>query len=257
MNLRRWTTACALTAALGGVGVPRANAQEDAFVEAMGELSPVQIGTYHTTWRVGRLAGGVQGARGGWNAAVERHQRGTLIDWTGQAGAFQRLGDWTWDATTAYSREPQFLYRNSFEGGLARRAIGGLVLRGGYRRLQFPTTTVGIIEPGARFYFGHGELGGQGFFVRNDVSEERSSIATVRSAIDIAPHLAVTAGIAIGGRIFDADSVGHGSHDAWQAFGSLRVHGSGHWAVELLTGGAHEDPLFTQQTLASRVRWTF
>ena len=257
MKLSGLTTACALTAALAGVGVAPARAQEGAFVEAMGELSPVQIGTYQTTWRVGRLAGGVQTAGGGWNAAVERHQRGSLIDWTGQAGAFQRLGDWTWDATGAYSREPQFLYRDSLEGGLSRRVVGGLVLRGGYRYLEFPATTVRIVEPGATFYFGRGEVGAQGFLVRNELSAERSSIAMLRSAIDIAPHVAVSGGVAIGARIFDADSLSRGSHDAWQAFGSLRVHGSGHWTVELLTGGAHEDPLFTQQTIATRLRWTF
>jgi YaiO family outer membrane protein len=257
VNLRRWATTCALAAALVGVGAVRADAQEGAFVEAMAELSPVQIGTYQTTWRVGRVAGGVQTSRGGWNAAVERHERGSLIDWTGQAGAFQRLGDWTWDANAAYSREPQFLYRDSLEAGLSRRVVGGLVLRGGYRYLEFPATTVRIVEPGATFYFRRGELGAQGFLVRNDMSRSQSSIAMLRSAIDLSRHVSVSGGAAIGARIFDADSLGRGSHDAWQAFGSLRVHGSGHWTVELLTGGAHEDPLFTQQTIATRVRWTF
>lgn len=257
MNLRRCATTCALAAALVGADAARAHAQDGAFVEAMAELSPVQIGTYQTTWRVGHVAAGVQTPRGGWSAAVERHERGSLIDWTGQAGAFQRLGDWTWDANAAYSREPQFLYRDSLEAGLSRRVVGGLVLRGGYRYLEFPATTVRIVEPGATFYFGHGEVGAQGFLVRNELSAQRSSIATLRSAIDLSSHITVSGGAAMGARIFDADSLSRGSHDAWQAFGSLRVRGSGHWAVELLTGGAHEDPLFTQQTIATRVRWTF
>ena len=255
--MRRWTTACALAATCVSLGPARAYAQEGAYLEAMAELSPVQIGGYETTWRVGRLGGGVQTSHGGWNTAVERHERAGVIDWTGQAAAFQRLGDWTWDANAAYSRQPRFLYQQSVEAGLSRRIVGGLVLRGGYRYLEFPSTTVRIAEPGATFYFSRGEVGAQGFLVQNDASAAHSSIVLVRSLIDLSRHVAVSGGAAAGARIFDADSLGRGSHNAWQAFGSMRVHGTGHWSVELLAGGAHEDPLFTQQTVASRLRWTF
>ena len=257
MKLRRCISTCAVAAALVSLGASRAHAQEGPYVEAMAELSPVKIGGYETTWRVGRVGGGIQTSHGGWNAAVERHERGRLIDWTGQAGAFQRLGDWTWDAAAAYSQEPQFLYRESYEAGVSRRIVGGLVLRGGYRYLEFPSTIVRIAEPGTTFYFARGEVGAQGFIVSNDTSANPSTIVLVRSAIDLSRHVAISGGAAIGARIFDVDTSGHSSQDAWQAFASMRVHSAAHWTMELIAGGAHEDPLFNQQTVATRLRWTF
>lgn len=257
MTLRRCATIGLLAAAVASFGVRRAEAQDGPFVEAMMELSPVQIGAYDTTWRVGRLGAGVQKEHFGWNGGVERHQRGGLVDWTGQTGGFQRLGDWTWDASAGYSNVPTFLYRHSVEGGLSRRVAGGLVVRGAYRHLQFPSTTVHIIEPGASLYFSRGEIGAQGFMVRNQSSARRSSVVLVRTAVDLTRHVAVSGGAAIGARIFDVNTFGRGSHDAWQAFGSMKVRAARHWTMELLAGGAHEDPLFTQQTIATRLRWTF
>lgn len=252
----------ALTRALAGAimlaAAGRAHAQDGPFVEAMAELSPVQIGGYQSTWRVGRIGAGVQrDGRLGWNAGVERHQRGGLVDWAGQAGGFQRLGNWTWSASAGYADAPGFLYHRSLEGQLSRRVIGGLVLGGGYRHLEFPATTVRIVEPSVAFYFPRGEIAAQGFLVRNDSSARRSSVALVRSAIDLSRHVSVTGGAALGARIFDVDTFGRGSHDAWQAFGSMRVRAGARLSMELMAGGAHEDPLFTQQTIATRVRWSF
>jgi len=247
-----------LAAVIVLAGAGRARAQDGPFIEAMAELSPVQIGSYQSTWRVGRIGGGVQrDGRFGWNAGVERHQRGGVIDWAGQAGGFQRLGDWTWSGTAGFADAPDFLYRRSLEGQLSRRVVGGLVVGGGYRHLEFPTTTVRIAEPSASWYFAHGEIGAQGFLVRNQGSAHRSSVVLLRSAVDLSRHLSVTGGAAIGARIFDVDTFGHGSHDAWQAFGSMRVRAGSRLSLELLAGGAHEDPLFTQQTIATRVRWSF
>lgn len=254
---KRCVTVCLLSATFAMAGVSHAWAQDGPFVETMVELSPVQIGGYETTWRVGRLGTGVQKERFGWNGGVERHQRGGVVDWTTQTGGFQRLGDWTWDASAAYSNAPVFLYRRSLEGGLSRRVAGGLVVRGAYRHLEFPSTTVHIIEPGASLYFSRGEIGAQGFIVRNQLSAQRSSVALVRSAVDLSRHVSVSGGVAIGARIFDVNTFGRGSHDAWQAFGSMKVRTAAHWTLELLAGGAHEDPLFTQQTIATRLRWTF
>lgn len=247
-----------VTALILFAGARRAHAQDGPFVEAMAELSPVQIGGYQSTWRVGRIGGGVQrDGRFGWNAGVERHQRGALIDWAGQAGGFQRLGDWTWGGSAGYADAPGFLYHRSLEGQLSRRVVGGLVVGGGYRHLEFPSTTVRIVEPSVSVYFARGEIGAQGFLVRNDGSARRSSVALVRSAVDLSRHVSVTGGAAMGARIFDVDTFGRGSHDAWQAFGSMRVRAGARLSIELLAGGAHEDPLFTQQTIATRVRWSF
>lgn len=257
MNLQRCVTAGLLAAAISTLVADRAYAQGGPFIETMVELSPVRIGAYQTTWRVGRIGGGVQKERFGWNAGVERHQRGGLVNWTSQAGGFQRLGDWTWDGSAAVSNDATFLYRRSLEGGLSRRVAGGLVVRGAYRHLEFPSTTVHIIEPGATLYFSRGEIGAQGFVVRNQVLTHRSSVVLVRSAVDLSQHVGVSGGVAVGARIFDVNTFGRGSHDAWQAFGSMKVSAAAHWTLELLAGGAHEDPLFTQQTVATRLRWTF
>jgi YaiO family outer membrane protein len=258
VSMRSRALSRALVAVIMLAAAARAHAQDGPFVEAMAELSPVHIGGYQSTWRVGRIGAGVQrDGRYGWNAGVERHQRGGLIDWAGQAGAFQRLGNWTWSGTAGYADAPGFLYRRSLEGQLSRRVVGGLVLGGGYRHLEFPTTTVRIVEPSASFYFPRGEIGAQGFLVRNDSSARRSSVALLRSAVDLSRHVSVTGGAAIGARIFDVDTFGRGSHDAWQAFGSMRVRAGARLSMELMAGGAHEDPLFTQQTIATRVRWSF
>ena len=256
--LRSRALACALGAIVVLAGADRAHAQDGPFVEAMAELSPVQIGSYQSTWRVGHLGAGVQhDGRYGWNAGVERHQRGGLVDWAGQAGGFQRLGDWTGGGSAGYADAPEFLYRRSLEGQLSRRVIGGLVLGGGYRHLEFPATTVRIVEPSVSYYFARGEIGAEGFLVRNEASTRRSSVVLLRSAVDLSRHVSVTGGAAVGARIFDVNTFGRGSHDAWQAFGSMRVRAGARLSLELLAGGAHEDPLFTQQTIATRVRWSF
>ena len=89
MRPRILTLAAVIVLAVAGL----AHAQDGPFVEAMAELSPVQIGSYQSTWRVGRMGGGVQrDGRFGWNVGVERHQRGGLIDWAGQFRALKQDG---------------------------------------------------------------------------------------------------------------------------------------------------------------------
>jgi YaiO family outer membrane protein len=257
VNLHRRLFSFAIGAVVSIMSSGRAYAQGGPFIEATAELSPVQIGAYQGTWRVGRVGGGIQKDRFGWNAGIERHQRGGLLDWAVQTAGFQRLGEWTWAGSVAYADAPDFLYRRSFEGELSRRIVGGLVLRGGYRHLEFPSSTVRIGEPGVSWYFSRGEIGAQGFLVRNDLSGQRSSVLLARSAIDVSRRVTIAGGVAAGARIFDVDTFNRGSHDAWQAFGSVRLRAAEHLTMELLAGGAHEDPLFTQQTIAMRLRWGF
>jgi len=257
MTSRRLLLGCLLAGAGLCVGVP-ANAQDGPFVEATAELSPVRIGEYASTWRAGRLAAGVQNdGRFGWNASAERYQRGDLVDWTFQTAGFQRAGAWTWGGSVGYANAPHFLYHRSFEAELSRRVVGGFVAQAGYRYLEFPSTTVRIVEPGASWYFSRGEIGAQGFLVRNQLLPQESSAVLVRSAVSVSPRVTLSGGAAVGARIFDVDTFGHGSHDAWQAFGSMKVRASSHWTLELVAGGAHEDPLFAQQSVATRVRWGF
>ena len=256
MTARYLLIACLVAGAGLGGAIP-ADAQDGPFVEATAELSPVRIGDYTTTWRGGRFAAGVQSGRFGLNASAERYQRGDLVDWTFQTAGFQRAGDWTWGGSVGYANAPHFLYHRSAEATLSRRVAGGLVAQAGYRYLDFPSTTVQILEPGATWYFSRGEIGAEGFLVRNQLLPRGSSAALLRSAVSVSSRLTLSGGAALGTRIFDVDTFGHGSHGAWQAFGSMKVRVSSRWTMELVAGGAHEDPLFTQQTIATRVRWGF
>lgn len=258
MRPRRLVMALSLTMALVLCGAAVTSAQDGLFVEASAELSPVQISTYEDTWRVGRLTAGWQEpGRFGLSASAERHQRSSLVDWAFRAQGFRRLGAWTIGGAAGYADVPAFLYQRSFEAVLSRRVIGGLVLEGGYRHLDLPVGAVRILEPGASWYFARGDFGARVFVVDHGRSQPRSTVVLVRSLVDVAARVAVGGGVAAGARIFDVDALGRGASDAWQAFGLVRVAASAHATVELQVGSAHEDPLFSQQTLGTRVRWTF
>src|SRR5687767_14897046 len=153
-----------LWTALAFFNTPLASAQSGRFLEISGELSPVTNGTLDTTWRAARAAGGVQEeGRFGWTLSGERHQRREAVDWAYQAGGFRRAGDWTLSGSLGFGINPTFLYRHSFEGELARRAIGGLVVHGGYRHLVSPEATVHVVLPAMSWYFRRGELQARGY----------------------------------------------------------------------------------------------
>jgi YaiO family outer membrane protein len=249
--------AAALAAVIWTAGAGFAAAQVTPFVDLSGDLSPVTIGTYETQWQVGRVTGGVlDEGRYGITMGAERHRRDRLVDWAGHAGGFRRVGDWTFAAAAGYSDRPEFLYRLSLEGEVARRVAGGLVLHGGYRHLDFPAADVHLVQPAVSYYFSRGDVQARGYFVNNTTANRRSNTLLLRGGMDLTPWLRVSGGAAAGTRIFDAAALQDTRAQAWVAFASASVQFAPQWRLTVGAGSAHEDPLFSQRTVSLGVRWT-
>lgn len=233
-----------------------AHAQATPFVELSGEVSPVRIDTYSTTWQVARLSGGVQDdGRFGLIGGADRQRRGQMTDWAFHGTAYRHLGDWTLAGSAGYSHEPQFLYRRSLEGEVARGIVGGLVLHGAYRHLDFPAADVHLIQPAASWYFSRGYVQARGFLVRNTTLDRDTQTVLLRGTVDVSPRVQLGAGTAIGARIFDVAALPDARADAWVVFGSARVRLAPQWTLSMTAGGAHEDPLFSQRTVGLGLRW--
>src|SRR5688572_12236811 len=243
---------------LGTIGLTPVSAQGRPFLEWAGDFSLVRSGGGDTSWHMSRVAGGVQDdGRFGWTLAGERHHRGDLTDWVGQASAFRRIGAWTISGVAGLAAEPTFLYRRSLEGELARIVVGGLVAHGGYRYLSFRNETIHMIQPAVSWYVRGHEVQARGFIVRNDATDERSASVLLRGSFEASPRVRLAAGAVIGSRIFDAAAVRNTSADGWVAFGFARVVVTPHLTVVAGAGGAHEEPMFEQRTLTLGARWTF
>ena len=254
MRLRQFIVTIVLTC-VGGTPV---FGQTGPFVEVSGDLSPVQIGGANVTWQVAHLAAGVQqDGQFGWMATADRHQRGSLFDLSVGASGFRRMGAWTMFGSGAFVDSPHFLYRRSLEGELSRSLIGTLVAHAGYRHLEFPDSTVRILQPGLSWYFARGVLETRGFFVRNMTTRTDNASVLVRGTVDATSRVRVMTGFARGARIFDVSTLTNTDADAWVAFGSVRFDVAPQWGVELGIGGAHEDPFFSQRTMSIRLRRTF
>jgi len=239
-------------------GAASAFAQSGPFLETAAEASPVRIGDTDTLWQVAHAAGGVQqDGRYGWVVSADRHRRNRVVNWSFGAQGFRRAGAWTVSGSAAFVDRPDFLFRRSLEGEVSRTLFGSVVLHGGYRHLEFPSTTVRILQPSLSWYLPRGEIQGRGFLVRNDGTGTRSSTILVRSSIDASPRVRLGGGAAIGDRIFDVATFADVEARSWIAFGSIRVAMTPQWHMELGIGGAHEDPLFSQRTLSLRLRRTF
>lgn len=248
----------AVAAAALAVAPAPAGAQGAPFVEVSGDYSPVSISTTDTTWRVGRVSGGwLDPGRSGVTAALERHARGRLVDWTGVATAFRRMGDWTLSGSAGVTTRPDFLYRYSLEGEFARRIAGPVVVHGAYRHLSFAHADVRIVQPALSVYFGDGELHGRLFLVRNLTLDRDSQAVVLRGTVPLHPRVKLGGGAALGNRIFDVAALSDAEADGWAAFGFARFALARSWSVDVGLGRAQEDPFFSQRTLSLAVRRTF
>lgn len=210
------------------------------------------------TWQVAHLAGGVQkDGQFGWVASADRHQRGSSFDLAFSGSGFRRMGAWTILGAGSFVDRPHFLYRRSLEGELSRQVIGTLVAHAGYRHLEFPASTVRILQPGLSWYFARGVLETRGFLVRNMTTRTDNTTVLARGTLDATSRVSVMTGFARGARIFDVSTLPDINGDAWVAFGSVRFAVTPEWNVELGVGGAREDPLFSQRTLSLRLRRSF
>jgi YaiO family outer membrane protein len=237
-------------AAAAGQGAP--------FIEAAGEYSPVEIDAANLTWHLGRFSlGWFDEGRSGWTASAERHQRGAGVDWAGVASGFRRAGEWTVSGGIGVTARPEFLYRYSLEGELARRIVGTMVVHGGYRHLAFRDVDARVVQPAVSVYFPRGELQARAFLVRNLTLERSSEAFLFRGAAAVHPRLTLGGGAAVGTRIFDVAALTAADADAWVAFGYARFTIGPAWGLDLGVGGAHEDPFFSQRTVSLALRRTF
>jgi len=247
-----------LSVLLVAIGLTPARAQGRPFLEWAGELSLVRSGGEDTTWLTSRVAGGVQeDGRYGWTLAAEHHRRGDLGDWVGQASAFRRSGAWTVSGGVGLAKDPEFIYRRSLEGELARIVGRGFVAHGGYRYLRFRDATVHVVQPAVSWYVRGHELQARGFLVRNTTTDERSATVLLRGSLEASPRVRLAAGAAFGNRIFDAAAIRNTNAEAWVVFGFARFVITPHFTVVAGAGGAHEEPMFEQRTLTLGARWTF
>jgi YaiO family outer membrane protein len=235
-----------------------AGAQSGAYVEVTTDLSHVTTGGADTTWQVARLAAGRQvDGRFGWLFAAERHERGGLVDWAGEARGFHRNAPWTISGAASAAADPDFYYRRSLEGELARDIGGGFVAHGGYRHLQFPQASVHVLQPALSFYAGAHDLQARGYLVRNATTDQDAVTVLVRGTLQPSPRVRVGAGAAIGSRIFDVTAAPATEARGWVVFGFTQVLVSRNVRLVAGVGGAHEDPLFDQQTVTLGARWIF
>lgn len=254
MSLHRFILGVVLT----GAAVTPVFGQTGPFVEMAGEFSPVEIGGANVTWQVAHLATGVQrDGQFGWTAAVDRQQRGSLFDVSFGASGFRRIGAWTVFGSGAVVDSPHFLYQRSLEGELSRSVVGTLVAHAGYRHLEFPDSTVRILQPGLSWYFARGVIETRGFLVRNLTARTDNVSVLVRGTVAATSRVRVTTGFTRGARIFDVSTLPNTNADAWVAFGSVGLAMSPQWNVVLGIGGAHEDPFFSQRTVSLRLRRSF
>jgi YaiO family outer membrane protein len=255
----RWRLLIAAGALAGVVAIPAlARGQNGAFVELSTDLSQVTSGGADTTWQVARLVGGRQvDGQFGWLFAAERHERGGRVDWAGEARGFRRRAPWTLSGAVGAAADPKFYYRRSLEGELARDIGGGLVVHGGYRHLQFPVSSVHVVQPALSWSGGPHDLQARGYLVRNTTTDQDALTVLVRGTLQASPRVRVGAGAAIGSRIFDVTAAESTDARGWVVFGYTQVLVTPHMLIVGGAGGAHEDPLFDQRTLSLGARWIF
>ncbi len=139
--------------------------------------SDVSIGERDVTWGTDRAQLTYQNpTTGGFYIAFEVQRRDRLVDHVFIGAAYKRFGDWAINGRAGFTADPEFYFRYMAEGALSRRLAGGLVGTVAYRYVNFSSTEVRIVSPGATYYFAKGEVGGQVNLVRNQALDVNSSL---------------------------------------------------------------------------------
>ena len=185
--------------------------------------SDVSIGDSEVAWDTDRAQLTYQNpATGGFYFAFEVQQRDRLVDHVFIGAAYKRFGEWTINGRAGFAADPEFYYRYMAEGALSRRLVGGLVGTVAYRYVNFTSTEVRIVSPGATYYFAKGEIGGQVNVARNQALEVNSSSYVIRGIWFAAPRFRLSGGLAVGERIFDITSLVNEPAEGWLTFVDLR-----------------------------------
>lgn len=218
-------------------------------LDLSGERSRVTSAGTRSTWEALRVGVGVVDlARGGCYGALERQKRSQLVEATGSASCYRRLGDWTVAGGVGVTPEADFLYRVSAEGHLSRRLAGTVVGSLGYRYLDYPTSVVHQVQPAITWYHPRGEVEGRVYLTSNRARDRTSATGLIRALHDLTSRVRLAGGFSYGDRIFDIASLPQGDQRAWQVYGWTRL---GITPRDFATVGfavAHERPAFDIRT---------
>ncbi len=224
----------------------------------MAERSSVSNGPAETVWATETVTIALADeAVGGWYGSVERQSRGGLNDTVFGTSAYRRLGDWTIGGGASASPSSTFWFRREADAELSRRIVGTIVLSTAYRFMDFPTAAIHQVQPAVTWYNPRGEVQARVYLTRNATHDRTSPAVLARSVVRLNKGVAVTGIFAAGDRIFDIASLAFGTARSWTARGGVRLNVSARNAVEIGAGFAHEEPGFSQRTIALSYRRSF
>jgi len=214
------------------------------------EQAAVSTNGVDGTWTIDRFSAmWSREGHGGWLAAVEHQRRYGLDDVAWLTRGYLRTGDWTFGADAAVAPDANFLCRAAAGGEVSYRAVGTLVVSGGYRFQRFPSADIHQFEPVVTWYRAHGELQTR-WFVTRDASHARTSMTLfLRGMYEIGPRLRFVAGGSVGDRIFNIDPSFRGRANGWLGFTESRLGFTGRDFVVAGITAAHEQPAFEYVSL--------
>jgi len=209
------------------------------------EQAAVSTNGVDGTWTVDRLSAmWSRVGRGGWLATIEHQRRYGRDDVALLTSGYRRAGDWTFGAAAAVAPDAVFLCRAAAGGEVSYRAIGALVVSGGYHFERFPSADIHQVEPAVTWYGHHGEVRTQ-LFVTRDASHARTSTTfLLRGMYDVGPRLRFAAGGSAGDRIFNIDPSFRGAANGWLGFAESRLGFTDRDFVVAGYTAAHEQPAF-------------
>jgi YaiO family outer membrane protein len=186
---------------------------------------------------------------GGWLAAVEHQRRYGLDDVALLTRGYRQVGDWTFGADAAVAPDADFLCRTAAGGEVSYRAVGTIVVSGGYHFKRFPSADIQQFEPVVTWYREHGELQTRWFVTRDTSPARTSTTFLLRAIYDFGPRLRFAAGGSIGDRIFNIDPSFRGTANGWLGFTESRLGLTDRDFVVAGITAAHEQPAFEYVSL--------
>jgi YaiO family outer membrane protein len=222
------------------------------------ERAAVSSAGVESTWSTQQLLlSWRQDAVGGWQAAIERYQRGIATDLSLSARGYKREGDWTFSGGVARSGAPHFLYRYLAEAELSRRLAGTLVAGGGYRVLWFPAVEVRQLQPTLTWYHRRGDIGARLYRTSNAMRDDAAHALLIHATHDLTARLRLSGGASFGTRIFDVAALPSASADSRVGFVLVRVRITARDFLETGVTSARERPDFSYRSVIATYRRVF
>jgi YaiO family outer membrane protein len=214
------------------------------------EHAAVSTNGVEGTWTIDRFSAmWSRVGQGGWLAAVEHQRRYGLDDVALVTRGYRRTGDWTFGADAAVAPDADFLCRAAAGSEVSYRAVGTLVVSGGYHFERFPSADIHQFEPVVTWYRAHGELQTRVFVTRDTSHARTSTTVLLRGMYDIGPRVRFAAGGSVGDRIFNLDPSFRGAANGWLGFTESRLGFTDRDFVVAGITAAHEQPAFEYVSL--------